>query len=101
MSTPTAANTGRRSVARWTVAAIATGALVVSGSGLVAFAQTGAGESQGPVFVSGGRIRLSSRLRLDMPGGQGEALAELMTAVPRLRRPRQLRPEGRRAPSPA
>jgi hypothetical protein len=81
MSTPSAASTSRRSVARWTVAAIATGALVVSGSGLVAFAQSGAGESQGPAFVPADAIAYVEA-RLDMPGGQGEALAEMMTAFP-------------------
>lgn len=81
MSTPTAAPASRRSVARWTVAAIATGALVVSGSGLVAFAQSGAGESQGPVFVPDDAIAYVEA-RIDMPGGQAEALAEMLTAFP-------------------
>jgi len=73
MSTPSAANTSRRSVARWTVAAIATGALVVSGSGLVAFAQSGAGESQGPAFVPADAAAYVEA-RLDMPGVWGVAV---------------------------
>jgi hypothetical protein len=81
MSTPSSATTSRRSVARWTVAAVATGALVISGSGLVVFAQSGAGESQGPVFVPEEAIGYIEA-RLDMPGGQDEALAEMMTAFP-------------------
>lgn len=81
MSTPSAVSTSRRSVARWTVAAIATGALVVSGSGLVAFAQSGAGESQGPAFVPADAAGYVEA-RLDMPGGQAEAMAQLMTAFP-------------------
>lgn len=81
MSSPTAAPKRQRSVARWTVAALATGALVVSGSGLVAFAQSGAGESQGPVFVPQDAIAYVEA-RIDMPGGQAEALAEMLTAFP-------------------
>ena len=81
MSTPTAATTSRRSVARWTIAAAATGALVISGSGLVAFAQSGAAESQGPVFVPADAA-LYVEARLDMPGGQADALAQMMTAFP-------------------
>lgn len=81
MSTPSSASTSRRSVARWSVAAIATGALVVSGSGLVAFAQSGAGESQGPAFVPADAAGYVEA-RLDMPGGQAEALAQMMTAFP-------------------
>ena len=81
MSTSSAASTSRRSVARWTVAAVATGALVISGSGLVVFAQSGAGESQGPGFVPEEAIGYIEA-RLDMSGGQDEALAEMMTAFP-------------------
>jgi hypothetical protein len=36
---------------RWLVAGVATLLLVVSGSGLVAFAQSGAGASTGPTFL--------------------------------------------------
>ena len=81
MSDPAAATTSRHSAARWAVAAIATGALVVSGSGLVAFAQSGAGESQGPTFVPADAIGYVEA-RLDMPAGQAETLAEMMTAFP-------------------
>lgn len=81
MSTPTSAPANRRSVARWSVAAVATAALVVSGSGLVAFAQTGTGASQGPAFVPADAVGYVE-VRLDMPGGQGDALAEMLTAFP-------------------
>ncbi|MEX1296847.1 MAG: DUF3352 domain-containing protein [Candidatus Limnocylindrales bacterium] len=81
MSSPTTAPKSRRSVARWTVAAFATGALVVSGSGLVAFAQSGAGESQGPAFVPADAVAYVEA-RLDMPGGQADAVAEMLTAFP-------------------
>ena len=81
MSTPSAASNSRRSAARWSVAAIATGALIVSGSGLVAFAQSGAGESQGPVFVPADAVAYVEA-RIDMPGGQAEAMAEMLTAFP-------------------
>ena len=54
MSTPAATiSTGRRGLWRWSVALVATVALVVSGSGLVVFAQSGAGESQGPAVRPG------------------------------------------------
>ena len=82
MSTPSAmASTSRRGLARWSIAAVATAALVVSGSGLVVFAQSGAGESQGPAFVPAGAAGYVEA-RLDMPGGQAEALAQMMTAFP-------------------
>ena len=82
MSTPTAmVSTSRRGLARWSVAAVATAALVVSGSGLVAFAQSGAGESQGPAFVPADAAAYVEA-RLDMPGGQADALAQMLTAFP-------------------
>jgi hypothetical protein len=82
MSTPAVTPThGRRAPLRWAIALVATVALIVSGSGLVVFAQSGAGESQGPVFVpADAAIYLEARL--DMPAGQGEALAQMLTAFP-------------------
>jgi hypothetical protein len=71
----------RRGTWRWLVAAVATALLVVSGGGLVAFAQTGAGAGRGPVFVpADAPIFLEGRL--DMPDGQDAALAEMLTAFP-------------------
>ncbi len=82
MSTPAVTTThGRRGLWRWAVALVATAMLVVSGSGLVAFAQSGAGESQGPQFVPAD-APIYIEARLDMPDGQGEALAQLLTAFP-------------------
>jgi len=82
MSTPAAnVTTGRRGLWRWGVALVATVLLVVSGSGLVAFAQSGAGESRGPQFVPAD-APIYIEARLDMPDGQGEALAEFLTAFP-------------------
>ncbi len=82
MSTLSATGTNsRRGLARWSVAAVATAALVVSGSGLVAFAQSGSGESQGPVFVPADAVAYVEA-RLDLPGGQGDALSEMLTAFP-------------------
>ncbi len=73
--------TARRGPWRWAVALVATVMLVVSGSGLVVFAQSGAGESQGPQFVPAGSS-IYVEARLDMPAGQDEALAQMMTAFP-------------------
>ena len=82
MSTPTEmGSTSRRGIARWSVAAIATAALVVSGSGLVAFAQSSAGGSQGPAFVPADAA-VYVEARIDMPGGQADAIAEMLTAFP-------------------
>ena len=89
MSDPAAATTSRHSAARWAVAAIATGALVVSGSGLVAFAQSGAGESQGtafPGFADAGSFDmkvdeiiggLGAQMGLAMP--EGDLIGDVMT----------------------
>ena len=82
MATPAATTAnGRRGLWRWTVALGATIALVVSGSGLVVFAQAGAGESKGPQFVPAD-APIYIEARMDMPDGQAEALAEFMTAFP-------------------
>lgn len=82
MPTPAATHTGsRHGIWRWAVALVATVMLVVSGSGLVVFAQSGAGESRGPQFVpADAAIYLEGRL--DMPAGQDEALAQMLTAFP-------------------
>jgi hypothetical protein len=81
MSTPALPATRRRSHRRWLVALVATAIMVVSGSGLVAFAQTGSGASEGPVFVpADAPIYLEARL--DLPDGQAEALASFMSAFP-------------------
>src|SRR5918992_162605 len=71
----------RRGPWRWLVAGLATILLVVSGSGLIAFAQTGAGEGRGPAFVPAD-APIYVEARIDMPDGQDEALAQLMTAFP-------------------
>lgn len=82
MTTPaTTPTSGHRGLWRWGVALVATVLLVVSGSGLVAFAQSGAGESRGPQFVPAD-APIYVEARLDMPDGQAEALAEFMTAFP-------------------
>jgi len=81
MSTPVTAPTRNRGRLRWSVALIATLLLVVSGSGLVAFAQDGAAGSQGPVFAPADSP-LYMEVRLDLPDGQGDALAQLLTAFP-------------------
>jgi len=82
MSIPAATtHYGRRGLWRWAVALVATVMLVVSGSGLVVFAQSGAGESRGPQFVPAGATAYVEA-RMDMPDGQAEALAEFMTAFP-------------------
>jgi|GEM_PF-3202166 len=82
MSTPAAtATTTHRGLWRWAVALVATVMLVVSGSGLVVFAQSGAGESRGPQFVPAD-APFYMEVRLDMPAGQDEALAQLLTAFP-------------------
>jgi hypothetical protein len=81
MSTATVSKGRRRGPWRWAVALLATVLLVVSGSGLVAFAQSGSGENKGPAFVpADAAVYVVGRL--DMPDGQGEALAEFMTAFP-------------------
>jgi hypothetical protein len=63
------------------VALAATALLVVTGSGLVAFAQGGAGATKGPIFLPAG-TPLYLEVRLDMPDGQKEALAQMLTAFP-------------------
>jgi hypothetical protein len=72
---------GHRGLWRWGVALVATVLLVVSGSGLVAFAQSGAAESKGPQFVPADAPAYVE-VRIDRPAGQAEALAQFMTAVP-------------------
>jgi len=81
MSTPSATAPSRRGLMRWSVAAAATAALVVSGSGLVVFAQSGAGESQGPQFAPISSVAYVEA-RLDLPAGQEEAVAQMLTAFP-------------------
>jgi hypothetical protein len=82
MSTPAVPSTSRRRAPwRWAVAFVATGTLVVSGSGLVAFAQGGAGESRGPQFVPADAA-VYVEARLDLPAGQDAALAQFLTAFP-------------------
>lgn len=82
MSTPAATPViARRGMWRWLVAVVATAALVVSGSGLVVFAQSGDGQSQGPQFVPADATAYVEA-RLDMPAGQDQALAQMMTAFP-------------------
>lgn len=81
MSTTAVTASRRRGPWRWLVALLATVLLVVSGSGLVAFAQSGSGATRGPAFVpADAPIYVVGRL--DMPGGQSEALAQFLTAFP-------------------
>lgn len=82
MSSPAANGTSAgRHRWRWFVALFATAAMIVSGSGLVAFAQSGAGTSRGPAFLpSNAAVYVEGRL--DLPGGQMDAMAEFMTAFP-------------------
>ena len=85
MSTPSAmASTSRRGLARWSVAAVATAALVVSGSGLVVFAQSGAGESQGPDFVPAGAANDTVPVDHKHRGTQGFDDLELHATKPLL-----------------
>ncbi len=72
---------GRGGLWRWAVAFVATLALVISGSGLVVFAQSGQGESQGPVFVPAD-TSIYLEARVDLPAGQGEMLPQMLTAFP-------------------
>lgn len=81
VSTAPSTNAQRRGPWRWIVALLATALLVVSGSGLVVFAQSGAGESRSAEWVPEGTPILVVG-RLDMPGGQQEALAQVLTAFP-------------------
>jgi hypothetical protein len=55
--------------------------MVVLSSGLVAFAQSGAGASRGPVFLPAD-TSVYVEGRLDMPDGQAEAMADFMSAFP-------------------
>ena len=80
-SLPATAAAPRRGLWRWFVALLATVLMVVAGSGLVAFAQGGAGASRGPVFLPAG-TSVYVEGRLDMPDGQAEALADFMSAFP-------------------
>ena len=82
MSNPVATSTnGRRGVWRWSVAFGATIALVVSGSGLVTFAQSGTGSSNGPTFLPADTPIFVSG-RFDGPDGQMDSVAEVMSAFP-------------------
>ena len=83
MSVPQATTTAarRRGPLRWVIALLATVALVGSGSGLVAFAQSGAGASRSAEWAPAGTPILVIA-RADLPGGQEEALASAMTAFP-------------------
>ena len=78
---PATATPARRGLWRWSVALLATVLLVVVGSGLVAFAQSGAGASRGPVFLPAEheRLRRGSPRHARRPG---DAMAEFMSAFP-------------------
>ena len=78
---PASAKPVRRGLWRWSVALLATVLMVVVGSGLVAFAQSGAGASRGPVFLPAD-TSVYVEGRLDLPGGQADAMAEFMSAFP-------------------
>ena len=82
MTTPAVTTTAsRRGPWRWFVALIATVLLVVSGSGLVVFAASGDAEAQGPEWVAAG-APVYVEARVDMAGGQGDAVAQMLTAFP-------------------
>jgi hypothetical protein len=82
MSSPAVTPTpGHHGLWRWLVALVATVMLVVSGSGLVVFAQSGTGESRGPQFVPADAA-VYVEARTDLPGDQAEALPQFMTAFP-------------------
>jgi hypothetical protein len=78
---PASATPARRGLWRWSVALLATVLMVVVGSGLVAFAQSGAGASRGPAFLPAD-TSVYVEGRLDMPDGQADAMAEFMSAFP-------------------
>lgn len=80
-SQPASPVSTRRGTWRWSVALLATALMVVAGSGLVAFAQSGAGASRGPVFLPA-ETSVYVEGRLDMPDGQAEAMAEFLSAFP-------------------
>lgn len=77
---PTQAIRRRRSPWRWLVAFSATILMAVAGSGLVAFAQTG-GAAAGPSFLPAG-APIYLEVRADLPSGQDDALARMMSAFP-------------------
>ncbi len=80
-SLPPSEAPSRRGLWRWSVALLATVLMVVVGSGLVAFAQSGAGASRGPAFLPAD-TSVYVEGRLDMPDGQADAMAEFMSAFP-------------------
>ena len=73
---------GRRATWRWLVAGVATVLLVVSGTGLVAFAQTGAGAGHGPIFLPAD-TPIYVEARIDMPDGFEYTQAEVAQATTR------------------
>ncbi len=80
-SLPLSEASSRRGLWRWSVAVLATVLMVVVGSGLVVFAQSGAGSSRGPVFLpADSSVYVEGRL--DMPDGQADAMASFMSAIP-------------------
>jgi len=83
MSVSQATPTGPRARGslRWGIALLATVALIVTGSGLVAFAASGTGPSRSAEWTPAGTPILVIG-RSDLPGGQEEALASAMTAFP-------------------
>ena len=80
-SLPASTGTAHRGLWRWAVALLATVLMVVAGSGLVAFAQSGAGASRGPAFVPAD-APIYVEGRLDMPAGQDQALSSFLSAFP-------------------
>jgi hypothetical protein len=78
---PASTTASRRGLWRWAVALLATVLMVVVGSGLVAFAQNGAGASRGPAFLPADAAAYVEG-RLDMPDGQADAMAQFMSAFP-------------------
>jgi hypothetical protein len=80
-ASPAEAARGRRGPWCWLVALLSTALLVVASSGLVAFAQTGGGTAAGPSFLPVG-TPIYLEVRADLPSGQDDALAQMMTAFP-------------------
>jgi hypothetical protein len=69
----------RRRPVRWVVALLVTLAMLATTTGVVVFAQTGS--SGGPVYAPASSVAWAE-LRLDLPGGQDEQLAELLGHLP-------------------
>lgn len=70
---------GRPRPIRWAIALLVTVAMLISTTGVVVFAQTG--DSGGPAFAPASTVAWAEA-RLDLPGNQGEELAQLLGHFP-------------------